>query len=336
MAFTIDRPNATLTQLNLIWTTIRDGMSPHMPSVIQTVAGQSDFSQIDIYDSSSDGLSQNVVYKRDVIRALVTRANGRRVGFFSVRYFPDSSNSVNSFYIIEVRDGFSQGTPATSLLPNNNFMFKSAYPVRNFAFNQNYQPWLTSGSTISTDIQMTDAPTMPALIMRAKYYVATNTFSINAYAQSNGLATYSSNLYASVERFDEKGYSKWNYGAGATYTTTSFLTLYGYNYWYPGAGITLGSVEKFDDINWPQGTAPSGGDSSGDIVWGENITSQIDGITTTFSTTYAYETGTLSVYWNGQRQYAGTIVEINSTTFSTSFTPTSGDVLIVDYDKADS
>ena len=335
MAFTVDRPTATLTQLNLVWTTIRDGMSPDMPSQIQVVAGQSNFSVIDIYDSPSDSLSQGVLYKRDVIRALITRANGRKMGFFQSRYFPDATNAVNSFYIIEVRDGFNQAAPGTSILPNNNFAFKSAFPVRGFYLNQNYKPWLTSGSTNSADIQMTDSISKPSLLLRAKYYVSTNTFSVQSFIQSSGLGTYASNIYASVERFDAKGYGEWNYGIGRTYTATSFLTLYGYNYWYPGSGITLGSIETFDDINWPQGISP-GSSASGDIVWGENLTSQIDGISTTFSTDYAYETDTLSVYWNGQRQYSGTITELNSTTFSTSFTPTSGDVLIVDYDKSDS
>lgn len=333
MAFTKNRPTATLTQLNTIWTTLRDGLSPKIPPKIQVVAGQSNFSVIDIYDTPSDPLSRTVLYKKDVIFALLTRANSRKKGFFSASFHPES-NSVNSFYVIDVRDGFSQATVATSLLPTG-YTYSASQNIISFVENRNFNPALTIGVTTgATNFNILDSANKPALLARAKYYLSTSTLIVESYTQNSGLGTYASNIYGGVERFDSKGYDTFNYGTGKTYTSTAFVTFFGYTYWYPGPGNTLGSIETFDDINWPQGISPGGGSGSEDMVWGEDLTSQITGSTTIFITDYPYETGTLSVYWNGQRQYSGTITEVNSTTFSTSFTPTSGDVLIVDYDKS--
>ena len=60
MALTYNRPDYTATELNTTWTTLRNGLSASMPSAIETVAGQSNFSVIDIYDTgtaASTGLS---------------------------------------------------------------------------------------------------------------------------------------------------------------------------------------------------------------------------------------------------------------------------------------
>ncbi len=62
-----------------------------------------------------------------------------------------------------------------------------------------------------------------------------------------------------------------------------------------------------------------------------DLSSQCDGAAQTF-TTGKYISGTLRVYWNGQRQTTGeTITEVSTTTFSTTFVPSSTDVLLVDY-----
>lgn len=64
----------------------------------------------------------------------------------------------------------------------------------------------------------------------------------------------------------------------------------------------------------------------------ENLTSQITGSATQFTISENIEAGSLRVYWNGIRQVSSTSFnEINLTTFSTTFTPLSGDTLIVEY-----
>ena len=64
-----------------------------------------------------------------------------------------------------------------------------------------------------------------------------------------------------------------------------------------------------------------------------NLTSQIDGSAQTFTVSEAYQAGSLRVYWNGLRQIGGgvTYTETSSTQFQTSFTPESGDYLLIDY-----
>lgn len=64
----------------------------------------------------------------------------------------------------------------------------------------------------------------------------------------------------------------------------------------------------------------------------ENLTSQITGSASQFTISEDIELGSLRVYWNGIRQVeSNSFNELTSTTFLTSFTPISGDTLIVEY-----
>jgi len=72
--------------------------------------------------------------------------------------------------------------------------------------------------------------------------------------------------------------------------------------------------------------------SSGSDMKQANITSQVDGSSTSFTISEAIESGSLRVYWNGIRQtLSDTYTELSSTTFSTTFTPLLGDSLIIEY-----
>lgn len=63
-----------------------------------------------------------------------------------------------------------------------------------------------------------------------------------------------------------------------------------------------------------------------------NLTSQIDGQTQTFIVSETYKAGSLRVYYNGIRQIVDvTFSEASSTTFSTTFTPQTGDYLAIEY-----
>lgn len=324
MALTVDRPNYTAAQLNTAWTTIRNGIAGSISSSIETVAGQSNFSVIDIYDALGD-IGTRVYDKEDVISVLVTVANKRGAGFFSATRVA-ASTTVNDYYFIDVRN-------TVSFLPNKIRSNYNSRTTSNYGGNAAYQGWLTAtGSTYANTILGPDTAYSPALLVRAKYYIATNTITVESFLQNTGDSSYAANLYGSAERFNDKGYGGFNPGYAQVYTLTGFLTFSGYAYWGAGTGTTLGSTESFDD-GWPAGISPpsGGGGTSGDH-YTENLSSQITGSTTTFTTTYAYQSGSLKVYWNGQRQYSGTVTETSSNTFSTTFTPTGGDVLIVDYE----
>lgn len=78
------------------------------------------------------------------------------------------------------------------------------------------------------------------------------------------------------------------------------------------------------------GTAGGDGASS---ETSENISSQIDGSKTTFTTSVAFENATLKVYWNGVRQFTGVSITPNGSSrqFTTTFTPAAGQNLFIDY-----
>lgn len=66
----------------------------------------------------------------------------------------------------------------------------------------------------------------------------------------------------------------------------------------------------------------------------EDLSSQCDGLVTTFTISESYAAGSLLVWWNGAQQRTGSGLEIESastTTFTTSFTAASGSVIVAGY-----
>ena len=64
----------------------------------------------------------------------------------------------------------------------------------------------------------------------------------------------------------------------------------------------------------------------------ENLSNQINGTRTQFTISEAIQSGSLRVYWNGVRQVeSSTFNENTQTTFTTVFTPQSGETIVVEY-----
>lgn len=64
----------------------------------------------------------------------------------------------------------------------------------------------------------------------------------------------------------------------------------------------------------------------------DNLTSQIDGVTNSFTISRPFFSGRLYVYYNGVRQQVGSGITITSTTtFTCEFTPAISDTLFADY-----
>ena len=64
----------------------------------------------------------------------------------------------------------------------------------------------------------------------------------------------------------------------------------------------------------------------------DNLTSQVDGATTVFTTSQSYTLTSLQVFWNGLKQVVGTsFSETTPDTFTTVFTPASGEYITVTY-----
>ena len=71
--------------------------------------------------------------------------------------------------------------------------------------------------------------------------------------------------------------------------------------------------------------------ASGEEMKQENLTSQINGSRTEFNISESFSSSSLRVYYNGVRQTSDEVTVTGSDSFSLSFTPTSGDKLLVDY-----
>jgi hypothetical protein len=84
------------------------------------------------------------------------------------------------------------------------------------------------------------------------------------------------------------------------------------------------------------GTLPDSSGGGSEIT--ENLSSQIDGVKTTFVTNHKYISGRLRVYYNGIREIVGvTVTEtVARNSFSLNFTPLAGDYLIADYEQDNS
>lgn len=74
----------------------------------------------------------------------------------------------------------------------------------------------------------------------------------------------------------------------------------------------------------------SGG--GGEEVKKANLTAQIDGSNQVFIVPETYNSNSLRVYYNGVRQVKDvSYTETNTTTFTLSFTPVSGEYITIDY-----
>lgn len=93
--------------------------------------------------------------------------------------------------------------------------------------------------------------------------------------------------------------------------------------------ITAGTFEELEDeINSL---------SPGQKVDNEILTSQIDGLTDSFTTSFNYVAGTLKIYVGGLRQSPGGSLDYTETganSFQLNYTPFSGEKMIVDYIKS--
>ena len=175
----------------------------------------------------------------------------------------------------------------------------------------------------------------PELIAYVYLEVSGVTFSYSSSKYTTNTSDgWTSNNLSSQELFDGDGYLKWDVGDSSVRGLTENFEDYhnkGYDFFDTGKGYLLTVVEEFDVGAWPEGESPS---TDGSIFRTEDISSQIDGIISTF-TLPSYDTSkdiNLRVYYNGQRLTTGGDVTIlTSTTFSLTFVPVSGTELVVDY-----
>ncbi|MEC7552089.1 MAG: hypothetical protein VX565_00365 [Pseudomonadota bacterium] len=62
-----------------------------------------------------------------------------------------------------------------------------------------------------------------------------------------------------------------------------------------------------------------------------DLSAQIDGTNTNFTTTEKFENGSIQVFWNGLRQSANEITELSDEVFRISTAPQLGDSVLVQF-----
>lgn len=318
MALTLNRPDFTATELNTAFTNVRNAVATYLPARILTVAGTSNFVDLDIFDGGNIG--GTVFTISDSINALAALANERQAGFFTVAFDPD-----NSAYVIEV-SGYIRSLTLSDI--NQNIIYKGNGVDDRTLRSRGVT---VTSSSFSFNNTKDEDVTQLSLYARVHYFASGGTHMGTSFSVSGGLANAPTNALGCYEIYDNKGYEQWNLGVATTVNMTAFTSiLKGYEQWDLGIGTTLGAIEYFD-CGWDEGVRPI---VEGVVRIEENVTSQIDGSKTLFTTKRPYKKGTLQVMWNGQVQYEGTISEVSSTTFRTTFTATSGDVLIITYEQS--
>ena len=168
----------------------------------------------------------------------------------------------------------------------------------------------------------------------------TGAVSIQTYTPSDtSLGGYTGELL-STESFSS---TDWTYNVGLTLAIEDFS-----EFDYDGSNSVWGLYEKLwkraslesfasgfsEGARSPLDRPLSCGDSSGSSSEKfADLTSQVDGTRTTFSVGELYTSESLRVFLNGQRLRISSEYVENSdrSTFSTTFTPTVGDVIFIDY-----
>ena len=135
--------------------------------------------------------------------------------------------------------------------------------------------------------------------------------------------------YGSIaeNRFEDTGYENWAVGV-TSLISKLYLEHYGFDEWTLTKQYKSTGEENWKDF--PEGISPSPSSNCPDKY--QDLSSQVDGSNTTFTVQEDFVSDCLKVYYNGQRIRSGTDYNvINSTQFTTTFTPVSSSSVFVDY-----
>jgi|TARA_Y100000289_G_scaffold48124_1_gene48565 hypothetical protein len=182
-----------------------------------------------------------------------------------------------------------------------------------------------------TEVDKVDSSRNYNLVLHASVTMTTGlTVTSERFVTNDSVGWYASG-FIGKEEFTDAGYDGWYSGAGTT-ISTSYFGEKGYDNWDNQTSYKLGQTETFDQ-GWPQGTSPTPS-SGGSDLQKEDLSSQAGSSTGIFTLSNEYASGTLRVYWNGQRQDSSTITELNNTQFNFSEATIAGDRIVVDYSPA--
>ena len=307
MALTYNRSSYTSTQLNTAITNAKSALGDMLPPALKekSAGTYTSISAIEIAETSP--YANGINTPEDAAEAIMTIA--RRDSFEA------------SFNLDYTSEDYASGAT-------------TSFIVR--TFDKNYAAGGTNAASFffkSSDVVQARGPDFYLIGNSTTTGITTSTFSINRNNNSAGWAT--DNLLFQ-ENFDVGGRDGWfRVSAAATLMVEDFGNAKsdeGSGQWDFGPDTKVGRSEAFND-GWPYVAPPSGGSTGdGDSDFNESLSSQCDGINQVFTLSNQYVSGTLRVYWNGQRQTTGdTIIEATASTFSTTFVPSSTDELMADY-----
>lgn len=307
MALTYNRPGATAADLNAAYAGLRATLAPKLPTRLRDrlLDGTVVFDTSALIDLDEDDEEADCVESLDDLpRALVDKANRAWLrGRWSVS-----------------RDGTSWKVSVNetrSILPTLGQVGGVGVLIS------------SSGSVASDPLHATATfePTGGG-----SYTVDAVAFLV---ASPEGAAP---GVVGAWEQFDGTGYSEWDAGDVFLVGLVERFGGTGYSEWGVGSAFLLGA-EETAWTGWPNGVVPIIPVEAGttiNVVTGdfavEDLTSQVDGSTTTFVLP-EYVAGSVRLYLNGSRLVAGSdFTETSSTEIEiVSITPTPPDTLTADY-----
>lgn len=292
MPLSIDRPNVTAAQLNALWSSLVAKVAPTLPTPIRDPNGDGS-SVFDTIDlDESDPEAVEVLSPIDLADALVSKGNE----WGGATWLRTSLDNSIVGARVEVRSSYSQVAATFSSFVCARSVLPPAYSTTDV---------LVSGAT--------------GLTITAARVVSTA-------PDGWGLA----NAIGDVETFEGRGYANWDPGDVGLVTEVESFDGVGLGEWRPGSVFLVGEVESGWG-GWPEGTEPVV-PSDGSCLSGSDLTSQVDGVRTSFTVPASFESGSLRVYLNGQRLSGSMVTETSSTTFTLSeILAEVGDSLVVDY-----
>lgn len=359
--FTFNRTDYTASDLNTVFSNIVSTIAPNLsPELRVNPINNALFDDLDFTDGTTDAMSVN--RPNDVVRFVAETA--MTCGFNGVWSATGVSNSENTLSIRTrpVRPSFQKEFSFEEYVDIQKRILEVQFRYNEQEYNHVYNSYINSAwysrqQNIRKDIESRQTYKQYSNYSRtvrpkgtgSTFYLETR-FVLTGLTYNSTLSDLSYSSYKfrtgtklgwpqvnviSKETFDGLGYDQWAIGAATTITMESNWLGTGFNQWHLGTNYAIGNAETFDSFDWGQGTTPSRSNSTS--LKTTNLTSQIDGITNTFTMPEEYTTGSLKVYFNGQRQIVGVdVTELSSTTFSLSFVPSSPDMLNVDYNSSTS
>ena len=313
MGLTLNRSLYTFTELNDYFGMAKVAIGETLPSGVRVDSAGVAFEDIDI--NESDDIAGDIETPEDLLEAIASLGSPGRDIYIDVKTDNLAGAAITTFVNVY---GTSGEIPRD--MRDFNFANIEETSMQQLVFSNKATSYI--GNPFSTTSNLFAQITFSGL----------STISLSRFISNSTNGWFSDNFFGG-EQYNGAGIEFWGVSALTNgLVGTTFSTIYLYS-----SGIGQWTNQKkyglTEEDNWggfPEGISPSSGDSKCSSVE-EDLSTQVDGTATTFSTSREFVSDCLHVYWNGQRLRKGVEFNvINSTQFTTTFTPTLGTSIFVD------